>query len=133
MEKETGAKISIRGKGSVKDGRKRNSQPDDEDDLHVLITADTNEQLKKAGIMIQRLLLFCCCCRLLVVLLLLLLLLLLFFPQASNFIFRLLIPVEEGKNEHKRKQLFELARINGTLRENNWEHEKTLGITGPMV
>jgi len=35
---------------------------------------------------------------------------------------RILVPVEESKNKHKIEQLRELARINGTLRENNeWQ------------
>jgi len=35
---------------------------------------------------------------------------------------KILVPVEESKNKHKIEQLRELARINGTLRENNeWQ------------
>jgi len=82
MEKESGAKIAIRGKGSMKDGKGRMSgkmNPGDDEPLHVLITADTNDSLKKAEEMVRR----------------------------------LLVPVEEGKNEHKRQQLETLARING--------------------
>ncbi|EFJ27692.1 hypothetical protein SELMODRAFT_77639, partial [Selaginella moellendorffii] len=50
MEKETGAKIVIRGKGSVKEGRthqKRDVKPDpsENEDLHVLVEADTEEAL----------------------------------------------------------------------------------------
>jgi len=103
MEKQTGAKISIRGKGSAKDGKgaKKNAPtfPDDDDELHVLIAADTNEQVKQAAEMIEK----------------------------------LLIPVEEGRNEHKRLQLRKLAEINGTLRDNLWEHERTIGFIGPQV
>eukprot|EP00983_Pelagomonas_calceolata_P119237 1160581-Pelagomonas_calceolata.AAC.16 len=48
MEKETGAKIAIRGRGSVKEGRLRKdgSKPDpsENEELHVLVTADTDEQ-----------------------------------------------------------------------------------------
>jgi hypothetical protein len=36
---------------------------------------------------------------------------------AVDMILKLLIPVEEGKNELKREQLRELARIHGTLRD----------------
>jgi len=90
MEKETGCKIAIRGKGSIKEGKskKDSSQPNpgDDDKLHVLITADNDVQLEKAARMIQD----------------------------------LLVPVEEGKNEHKKKQLIELALINGTLRDRMW-------------
>jgi len=34
---------------------------------------------------------------------------------------KLLVPVEEGKNEHKKAQLRKLAEINGTLRDNMWQ------------
>jgi hypothetical protein len=86
LEKESGARILIRGKGSVKEGRANNQENDD--DLHVLITADTRKQLRRAAKMVKR----------------------------------ILVPVEESKNKHKIEQLRELARINGTLRENNeWQ------------
>eukprot|EP01104_Vermistella_antarctica_P016311 TRINITY_DN5530_c0_g1_i1.p1 TRINITY_DN5530_c0_g1~~TRINITY_DN5530_c0_g1_i1.p1 ORF type:complete len:444 (-),score=73.99 TRINITY_DN5530_c0_g1_i1:46-1377(-) len=48
MEKDTGAKIAIRGKGSVKEGRASSSSDNPDEGLHVLITADTEEILKKA-------------------------------------------------------------------------------------
>jgi len=90
MEKETGCKIVIRGKGSVKEGNRGRKDgkpnPGEDDELHVLITADTESQLEKAGRMITD----------------------------------LLVPKEEGNNEHKRMQLEELARINGTLRDKSW-------------
>jgi len=86
MESETGAKIAIRGKGSTKPGKGRRdgkTNPGDEDDLHVLITADTEKSLNLAEEMVNT----------------------------------LLQPVEEGKNDLKREQLRELARIHGTLRD----------------
>ncbi|XP_024531649.1 splicing factor-like protein 1 [Selaginella moellendorffii] len=88
MEKETGAKIVIRGKGSVKEGRthqKRDVKPDpsENEDLHVLVEADTEEALEAAAGMVEK----------------------------------LLQPVEEGRNEHKRAQLRELAALNGTIRD----------------
>jgi splicing factor 1 len=89
MERETGCKIAIRGKGSVKEGKgRRDGQVNagEDDRLHVLITADNEPQLEKAAKMIQD----------------------------------LLVPMEEGKNEHKRQQLRELAEINGTLRDRMW-------------
>jgi len=90
MEKETGCKIAIRGKGSVKEGKagKKDGkpQPGEDDELHVLILGDTESQVDKAAKMIQE----------------------------------LLVPVEEGKNEWKRQQLRELAEINGTLRDKMW-------------
>jgi splicing factor 1 len=84
MEKETGAKIVIRGKGSMKDGKKKDNtpQPGEDEPLHVFITADTQESLDKAVKMVEA----------------------------------LLVPVDESKNEHKARQLRELALMNGTLR-----------------
>ncbi len=52
MEKETGCKISIRGKGSVKEGKTRKqdqNRGDENDPLHVLIQGDTQEQVDKAA------------------------------------------------------------------------------------
>ncbi|GAV89033.1 KH_1 domain-containing protein/RRM_1 domain-containing protein [Cephalotus follicularis] len=88
MEKETGAKIVIRGKGSVKEGRlqqKRDLKPDpsENEDLHVLVEADTQEALDAAAGMVEK----------------------------------LLQPVDEVLNEHKRQQLRELAALNGTIRD----------------
>ena len=47
MERDSGAKISIRGKGSVKEGKARPDQyaEDAEEDLHCLVTADTDEKV----------------------------------------------------------------------------------------
>eukprot|EP00245_Coleochaete_scutata_P014401 TRINITY_DN6128_c0_g2_i1.p1 TRINITY_DN6128_c0_g2~~TRINITY_DN6128_c0_g2_i1.p1 ORF type:complete len:875 (+),score=203.45 TRINITY_DN6128_c0_g2_i1:65-2626(+) len=92
MEKETGAKIVIRGKGSVKEGRsamqRRDMKPDpsENEDLHVLVEADTPESLEEAAGMVEK----------------------------------LLVPVEEGRNEHKRNQLRELAALNGTIRDDEY-------------
>jgi KH-domain type I len=55
MERDTGAKISIRGRGSSTRGR-MNSQPGDDDELHVLVTADTRAQLQKASALVEKLL-----------------------------------------------------------------------------
>jgi len=87
MEQETGAKIAIRGKGSIKEGKGKLQSNEDDDELHVLITADTDLAIKRAAKMVKR----------------------------------LLVPVEEGKNDHKRLQLRKLAEINGTLRDNAWQ------------
>ncbi|KAM0942082.1 putative RNA recognition motif domain, K domain, splicing factor 1, helix-hairpin [Dioscorea sansibarensis] len=81
MEKETGAKILIRGKGSAKDGRLRkegNPDPWGEcEDLHVCVEADTQDSLDAAVKMVEN----------------------------------LLVPVEDEANEHKRDQLLELAKL----------------------
>nr|XP_043606055.1 splicing factor-like protein 1 [Erigeron canadensis]XP_043606056.1 splicing factor-like protein 1 [Erigeron canadensis] len=96
MEKETGAKIVIRGKGSVKEGRfggqklQRSSDfkydPSENEDLHVLVEAETQEGLDAAAGMVEK----------------------------------LLHPVDEGLNEHKRQQLRELAALNGTIRDDEY-------------
>jgi splicing factor 1 len=91
MEKETGAKIVIRGKGSVKEGRlqqKRDLKPDpsENEDLHVLVEADTADALEAAAGMVEK----------------------------------LLQPVDEVLNEHKRQQLRELAALNGTIRDEEY-------------
>ena len=51
MESESGAKIAIRGKGSVKEGKGRSDTThtsNQEEDLHCLIMADTEEKVNKA-------------------------------------------------------------------------------------
>ncbi|XP_062185778.1 splicing factor-like protein 1 [Phragmites australis] len=99
MEKETGAKIVIRGKGSVKEGKllqKRDLKPDpsENEDLHVLVEAETQEALDAAAGMVEK----------------------------------LLTPVDEVLNEHKRQQLRELAALNGTIRDD--EYCRTCGEPG---
>eukprot|EP00897_Mesotaenium_endlicherianum_P004860 jgi/Mesen1/4401/ME000225S03388 len=91
MERETGAKIVIRGKGSIKEGRtanRRDVKPDasENEDLHVLVEADNAAALEEAAGMVEK----------------------------------LLQPVEEGRNEHKRAQLRELATLNGTIRDDEF-------------
>lgn len=51
METESGAKIAIRGKGSVKEGKGRSDaahSSNQEEDLHCLIMADTEDKINKA-------------------------------------------------------------------------------------
>ncbi|GLT39828.1 hypothetical protein SLA2020_139970 [Shorea laevis] len=91
MEKETGAKIVIRGKGSVKEGRLQQKRdlkvdPSENEDLHVLVEAETQESLDAAAEMVEK----------------------------------LLQPVDEVLNEHKRQQLRELAALNGTIRDEEY-------------
>ncbi|KAK0527401.1 hypothetical protein OC834_004427 [Tilletia horrida] len=45
MERESGAKISIRGRGSVKDGKGRGGD-EDEEEMHCVVTADDDEKVK---------------------------------------------------------------------------------------
>jgi splicing factor 1 len=51
METESGAKIAIRGKGSVKEGKGRSDAAhasNQEEDLHCLVMADTEDKIHKA-------------------------------------------------------------------------------------
>lgn len=51
MERDSDAKIAIRGKGSVKEGKGRSDaahSSNQEEDLHCLIMADTEEKINKA-------------------------------------------------------------------------------------
>jgi hypothetical protein len=88
MELETSCKISIRGKGSAKEGSKGRAAKnvDDDDELHVHIQGDTMDNVEKAAKLIEA----------------------------------ILRPVDDTLNEHKQKQLRELALINGTLREDEY-------------
>lgn len=92
MEKETGAKIIIRGKGSVKEGKvgRKDGQPlpGEDEPLHAFVTANNPESVKKAVDKIKE-------------------------------IIRQGVEVPEGQNDLRRMQLRELALLNGTLREND--------------
>lgn len=56
MERESGAKISIRGKGSVKEGKARPDQyaDDAEEDLHCLVLGDSEDKVAACVKMINR-------------------------------------------------------------------------------
>ncbi|KAH7106295.1 hypothetical protein BKA62DRAFT_289723 [Auriculariales sp. MPI-PUGE-AT-0066] len=88
MERESGAKISIRGKGSVKEGKGRPDHfaDDSEEDLHCLVMGDAEETVAH-------------CVRLI------------------NKVIETAASTPEGQNDHKRNQLRELAALNGTLRD----------------
>ncbi|ORX63124.1 hypothetical protein DM01DRAFT_1314897 [Hesseltinella vesiculosa] len=89
IESDTGVKISIRGRGSIKEGKSRgdsSSSTSSEDDLHCLVMADDEDKIKKAVKMINKII----------------------ETSAST---------PEGQNELKRNQLRELAALNGTLRD----------------
>lgn len=92
LEKETGAKIIIRGKGSVKEGKigRKDGQPlpGEDEPLHAYVTANNPENVKKA-------------------------------VEKIKEIIRQGIEVPEGQNDLRRQQLRELALLNGTLREND--------------
>lgn len=90
MEKDTGAKIIIRGKGSVKEGKvgRKDGQPlpGEDEPLHAFITAANLDCVKKA-------------------------------VEKINEVIKQGIEVPEGHNDLRRMQLRELAQLNGTLRE----------------
>lgn len=56
MERESGAKISIRGKGSVKEGKQRPDgfANDDDEDLHCLVMADHEDKVRKCVELINK-------------------------------------------------------------------------------
>lgn len=95
METESGARIAIRGKGSVKEGKGRLNEnlPHVQslgEELHCLIVADTEEKINKAA-------------------------------ELVNKIIETAASTPESQNDLKRGQLRELAALNGTLRD--WENQ----------
>lgn len=92
LEKDTNAKIIIRGKGSIKENKigRNNGQPlpGEDEPLHAYITGPTVEVVAKAC-------------------------------EKVREIVRQGIDVPETMNDLRRSQLRELALLNGTLREND--------------
>ncbi|CAH8433691.1 unnamed protein product [Dicrocoelium dendriticum] len=90
LEKETGAKVIIRGKGSVKEGKvgRRDGlpMPGEDEPLHAFVSAPIAEAVEKA-------------------------------VRKINEIIRQGIEVPESQNDLRKAQLRELALLNGTLRE----------------
>uniref|UniRef100_A0A095AW20 Branchpoint-bridging protein n=1 Tax=Schistosoma haematobium TaxID=6185 RepID=A0A095AW20_SCHHA len=90
LEKDTGAKVIIRGKGSVKEGKvgRRDGLPlpGEDEPLHAFISAPSAECVDKA-------------------------------VKKINEIIRQGIEIPESQNDLRRAQLRELALLNGTLRE----------------
>ncbi|KAK4692707.1 splicing factor 1, partial [Lecanoromycetidae sp. Uapishka_2] len=102
METESLAKIAIRGKGSVKEGKGRSDAAhtsNQEEDLHCLIMADTEEKVNKAKKLIHNVI-----------------------ETAAS--------IPEGQNELKRNQLRELAALNGTLRDDENQACQNCGLIG---
>uniref|UniRef100_UPI00358EBC56 splicing factor 1 isoform X2 n=1 Tax=Myxine glutinosa TaxID=7769 RepID=UPI00358EBC56 len=114
IEKECNAKIMIRGKGSVKEGKighkPGQAMPGDDEPLHALVTASTPENVRKAV------------------------------DQIKN-ILKQGIEVPEGQNELRRMQLRELARLNGTLRDDEatnrvlrpWQAPEARNVTNMTI
>ncbi|XP_033226110.1 protein held out wings isoform X6 [Belonocnema kinseyi] len=97
LEQETGCKIMVRGKGSMRDKKKEEQnrgKPNWEhltDELHVLLTVEDTEN--RATMKLAR---------------------------AVEEVKKLLVPVQaDGEDELKKRQLMELAIINGTYRDSN--------------
>ncbi|CAD1477726.1 unnamed protein product, partial [Heterotrigona itama] len=105
LEQETGCKIMVRGKGSMRDKKKEElnrGKPNWEhltDELHVLLTVEDTEnratlKLARAVEEVKKLLV----------------------PVVRKF---LLLTQADGEDELKKRQLMELAIINGTYRDSN--------------
>ncbi|XP_043473046.1 protein held out wings isoform X6 [Leptopilina heterotoma] len=96
LEQETGCKIMVRGKGSMRDKKKEEQnrgKPNWEhltDELHVLLTVEDTEN--RATLKLAR---------------------------AVEEVKKLLVPQADGEDELKKRQLMELAIINGTYRDSN--------------
>lgn len=94
LEQETGCKIMVRGKGSMRDKKKEDAnrgKPNWEhlsDELHVLITVEDTENRARMKL-----------------------------ARAVEEVQKLLVPQAEGEDELKKRQLMELAIINGTYRD----------------
>jgi splicing factor 1 len=125
MESESGAKIAIRGKGSVKEGKGRSDaahNSNQEEDLHCLIMADTEEKVNKAKKLIHNVIETVSSQ-----------------PCLLGFNSPIYIPladtrqaasIPEGQNELKRNQLRELAALNGTLRDDENQACQNCGQIG---
>jgi len=94
LEHETGCKIMVRGKGSMRDRKKEEQmrgKPNWEhlnEPLHVLITCEDTQERAQVKLL-----------------------------RAKEEVEKLLVPVADGEDELKKKQLIELAIINGTYRD----------------
>ena len=122
MEGDSGAKIAIRGKGSVKEGKGRSDaahSSNQEEDLHCLIMADTEEKINKAKQLIHNVIETVRASPP--------------YPKImrqSDFIISQAASIPEGQNELKRNQLRELAALNGTLRDDENQACQNCGQIG---
>lgn len=102
MESESGAKLAIRGRGSVKEGKGRNDVPNQssaDEPLHCLIIADDESKILKAIEMV-------------------------------NQVIETAASTPEEQNALKRGQLRELAALNGTLRDDESQFCQNCGEPG---
>ncbi|KAI3393768.1 hypothetical protein diail_3727 [Diaporthe ilicicola] len=109
MNNQSGAKIAIRGKGSVKEGRTGHSRghrnasagtaDDQQEPLHCLIRADTQEKMNHA-------------------------------KKLVNGVIEAAASAPEDQNQRKRDQLRQLAVMNGTFRDDERRACENCGQTG---
>ncbi|KAJ2815689.1 hypothetical protein FBU31_006835, partial [Coemansia sp. 'formosensis'] len=101
IESESGSKISIRGKGSIKEGKRRDDAqiPGADEELHCHIVADTEEKVKRGIRIVKEIIQKACV-------------------------------TPEGHNDLKRNQLRELAALNGTLRDDEGQACTNCGALG---
>lgn len=119
METESQAKIAIRGKGSVKEGKGKSDAAhasNQDEDLHCLIMADTEEKIVKAKKLIHQVIETVSA------------------PHDIQPLYALTshqaASIPEGQNELKRNQLRELAALNGTLRDDENQACQNCGEIG---
>ncbi|XP_038047375.1 protein quaking-A-like isoform X2 [Patiria miniata] len=112
LEKETGCKIMIRGKGSMRDKKKVWKEEMNKDkhnwehlaeELHVLVTVE--DTANRAGLKMER---------------------------AVSQIKKLLVPTADGEDELKKRQLMELAIINGTFRDTTSKAHQSSNPNTPL-
>ncbi|XP_049320133.1 protein quaking-A isoform X2 [Astyanax mexicanus] len=110
LEAETGCKIMVRGKSSMRDKKKEEQnrgKPNWEhlnEDLHVLITVEDTQA--RAEIKMRR---------------------------AVEEVKKLLVPAAEGEDNLKKMQLMELAILNGTYRDTNIKTPAAAAAQGPRL
>jgi protein quaking len=108
LEADTGCKIMVRGRGSMRDKQKEDQNRGKanwehlDEELHVLIQCEDHEN--RAVVKLER---------------------------AKEEIMKLLKPAAEGEDDLKKKQLMELAIINGTYREPNLFQKKLQQLQFP--
>ncbi|KAM9786928.1 protein quaking-A isoform X2 [Syngnathus typhle] len=110
LEAETGCKIMVRGKSSMRDKKKEEQnkgKPNWEhlnEDLHVLIAVEDTQT--RAEIKMKR---------------------------ALEEVKKLLVPAAEGEDNLKKVQLMELAILNGTYRDSNIKAPAAAAAQGPRL
>uniref|UniRef100_A0A8C4QGN6 QKI, KH domain containing RNA binding n=1 Tax=Eptatretus burgeri TaxID=7764 RepID=A0A8C4QGN6_EPTBU len=106
LETETGAKIMVRGRGSMRDKKKEEQnrgKPNWEhldEDLHVLVTVEDTQNRASLRLAL-----------------------------ATSEVRKLLVPAAEGEDNLKKVQLMELAILNGTYRDS---HVRTRGLAAAL-